>query len=99
MSPLFTFFLDFDGGTYITQVAGTLEEACEKWFSTGVQNVDELDDADKVELTRSFTNDELIRVDGVKNVWCLSGLVKERLALLHIVQTESGEIPNPKSEI
>ncbi len=99
MSQLFTFVLDFDGGTYLTQESGTLEEAREKWLLTGLQNLESLSTAARKELMDSFAEDEATLVNNVRNVWCLSGLANGRLAMLHIVKTDRDSFQNPKSKI
>jgi hypothetical protein len=99
-SELYTFFLDFDGGTYIAQVKGPLRDAVELWLRTELEKIDALSQTGRMELIESVASDEPAVVDSMKNVWCLSGLANGRLALVHVVKTDNtAAIQNPKSKI
>jgi hypothetical protein len=99
-SELYTFVLDFDGGTYIAQVKGpALRDACELWLHTELEKIDALGQTERTKLIESVSDDEPAVVDSMKNVWCLSGLANGRLALVHVVKTDSAAIQNPKSKI
>jgi hypothetical protein len=98
-SELYTFVLDFDGGTYIAQVEGPLQDACEAWLRGELGKIEALDRVGQQELIESISDEEPTLIDGLENVWCLSGVANGILALVHVVKTEGGAIQNPKSEI
>jgi hypothetical protein len=89
--PLYTFVLDFDGGTYISQVkAPSTTSACVKW-------AEELDIADlkgvgrksKESLVNQMKVEEPQLLNGLSNAWCVTAALRGGLALINIIQTES----------
>ncbi len=49
-------------------------------------------------LSDSLLEEQPTPIVGMENVWCVSGLAGEKLALVHIIKT-SAEINNPQSAI
>ena len=96
---LFTFVLDFAGGTYLSQYRGeSLREACEKWVQgMDTSAVASMDKASRLDLASEVDIAEAVRIEGLTNVWCLSFLPGKTLGLVHVIRTYNEE--NPKSEI
>ena len=84
----YTFFLEYLGGTYVSQINATgILEAPKIW-------IEALDQEDIFEAKVNF-KDELLQsfdipptpIEGIKNTWSLSGLVDHNLATIHFTQT------------
>ena len=84
---MFTFVLDFQGGTYLGQAEGTLETALASWLSS--LDLDLLGRNELQTLRDSIAVDKRVLVEGLKNVWCSTGLVDDKLAIVHIIATET----------
>src|SRR5215204_3168572 len=91
--PLYTFILEYAGGTYISQInASSPNSACVKWArSLEVSQVSGLDLKGKESLVKQLEEEEPDPLDGLVNAWCASALVQDELALINLVQTERGE--------
>ncbi len=85
----FTFLLDFEGGTYISQFhSESLRKACEKWaLGLNTSTIALIDESAKSEIRSNLDTEEAIGIEGLTNVWCLTFLIKKELALLHVVLT------------
>jgi hypothetical protein len=87
---LYTFIMEYAGGTYISQVkARSPKSACVKW----AQNLDDsqvegLGLKGKVSLIEQMKEEPPVAVAGVSNTWCSSALVRGGLALINLVLTE-----------
>jgi hypothetical protein len=90
---LFTFVLDYKGGTYISQVsARTLKQATVKWAEgLEVEEMYGLGAASKIKLIREMKGDEdkPALLNGLKNVWCQTSLIRGRGALINIIKTSA----------
>ena len=98
-SEFYTFILDYKGGTYLTQIEAPLRDAVTQWaeeIDTSV--VDSLDEAQKAGLVENVADEVPTPVEGMVNVWCVSSLIGDGPALVHIVKTDM-PIQNRKSEI
>jgi hypothetical protein len=87
--PLYTFFLDYRGGTYLSQVSApspikALRVWAERFDPTPVPG---LGPKSKEELIRAARLDRPVAIDGVKKTWCSVALLRGQLALIHFVQT------------
>jgi hypothetical protein len=51
-------------------------------------NVPELGARSKSDLVEKILRDAPTTLDGLKNAWCSSALVRSHLALIHFTQTE-----------
>jgi hypothetical protein len=92
--PLYTFVLDFAGGTYISQVnAPSTTSASVKWAKEldifGLKGVGR---KNKESLINQMKEEEPQRLDGLINAWCVTATLRGGLALINIVQTESDTI-------
>ena len=87
--PLYTFILDFEGGTYLSQVeASTFKSAPAVWASNlAPGEVRGMREASIRELGAAMAENTPIQLNGLVHAWCVSALVRGRLALVHFVQT------------
>lgn len=89
---LYTFILEFRGGTYIPQFRGdSPDTAIRRWVeeldSTPIAHLDK--DLLKLEYEEKERDRiEPAAIDSVKNVWCQTFLLEEHLALLNIIKTD-----------
>ena len=85
---LFTFILEFRGGTYASQVhSSALLDAIGTWTTILSEK-----DLAYWKLTRPelqiFVKEQApIALDGLSNVWCISGTIADHFALLNIINT------------
>lgn len=88
--PLYTFFLEYRGGTYVSQVSARSSPlAMKAWARKFMEmNVPELGARSKSDLVEKILRDAPTTLDGLKNAWCSSALVRSHLALIHFTQTE-----------
>lgn len=88
--PLYTFFLEYKGGTYISQVrARSTTLAMKAWAGKFVElKVPGLGTTTKHALAEKIGRDVPTALDGLKGTWCSSALVRGHLALMHFIQTE-----------
>ena len=85
---LFTFVLEFDGGTYISQSsARSAGRAVAQYASDLVRN----EAISTLPIRRTLSQDlkaaHPVAIEGVRNVWCCSSSVSKKFALLNIVAT------------
>jgi hypothetical protein len=91
VKDLFTIVLEFDGGTYLFQAeAAKPNQALQIWAARSAQlGIEQIKKADAKDLIEQVSGTpELTPVDGCKNVWCWSGLIREKLGLVHLVKTQ-----------
>jgi len=88
-NQLYTFILDFKGGTYISQFRGSSpEEALQNWIArVEIEPIQGLKEKHRVKLQESFDEDGFVPIDTVANVWCYSFLLKRNSGLLNFVCT------------
>ena len=88
-NDLFTFFLDYKGGTYVSQVrASSPVGALKAWTETlDHTKVKGLGLRGKRNLLEKI-NEPPTQLQGVKNIWCCSALINGELALIHFAQTK-----------
>ena len=90
---LYTFILEYCGGTYIAQSKGrTLAKVCAKWS----ENLDEsqipgLGKKGKESLARQVLAEPPAQLEETENVWCSAASVHGKLALITIVKTEAAQ--------
>jgi len=94
VKELFTFLVDFDGGTFISQhQAGSLSAAILSWVETFDFSV--FTDVSKKDWSNLIAqvhepDKQPVAVNGLKNTWCASYLVGGRILIVHIVNTVEG---------
>ena len=86
--PLFTFFLDYRGGTYISQV-----RARNHFVAPGVwakkldlRHIPNTSDGFRENLLKSLDFEKPVALEGVRNTWCC-GLIYTKRAILHFTET------------
>lgn len=85
---LFTIVLEFDGGTFISQVRATsVKGVTKKYAEQLVANEAIGKVAMRRKLAESLKEDEPVAIEGVRNVWCCCGSVGKRFGLMNIVAT------------
>ena len=87
--PLYTFILDYRGGTYISQVrAPNYKMAPRVWAEKlDITAIAKLEKGFGDKLAASISEEKPTPLDGMAKTWCLSLIhVKER-ALVHFIQT------------
>jgi len=91
-NTVFTFVLEYKGGTYISQSTGpSLGGAIAKWAKTR---------ADRDLTTWGLVQDDLnevaadtpVPLDGCRNVWCMSASRHQGLILVNIIATETATV-------
>jgi len=86
--PLFTFVLEFTGGTYISQLrARSTRQAVSLYTSELVRNKELSTGSVRKRLADALVAEKPVAIDGVRNVWCCSASVGRSFALLNIVAT------------
>lgn len=97
MKELYTYIMEFQEGTYITQVhARDLEKSLYEWTNKLREESIEiynLDSATLSEITEqiiaSDTQEIPTPVKGLQNVWCLTLNTKQGFGIVNIVKTKS----------
>jgi hypothetical protein len=88
-NQLYTFFLDYKGGTYVSQVrASSPLKALTAWAEAlDYTKVNGLSRRARAKLAEKM-NQPPTPVEGVKNTWCCSALIRGQLALIHFNETK-----------
>jgi hypothetical protein len=85
--------LDYGGGTYIAQsLADSANAAVTHWISTIRDEELEQWGISREELSNIATSDRAVPLDGLLNVWCLSGSGKRGLALINVIATDQSRV-------
>jgi hypothetical protein len=85
---LFTFVLEYDRGTYISQCrAATVRSAVARYALHLAGNKAVSTVSVRNRLADALSGEEPIPVDGVRNVWCCSASIGKKFALLNVVAT------------
>ena len=89
MESLYTFFFEFQGGTYIDQVhASDQDEAKKKWAKQlRHEEIQGLGQRTKQLLIEDVERENATQVDRIKNAWCFTILCAGRFGLVTIVKT------------
>lgn len=88
---LYTFVLEFKGGTYLSQVrASSPKESKEKWAIKVYEKGDiDLSGCTKREFIKLLRDDEMVSVTTCSKVWCSTFLIFDDLGLIHIIETSA----------
>jgi hypothetical protein len=88
--PFYTFLMEFEGGTYISQVeAASPKAACLKWAKgLNAEVIPGFGQSSKVTLVEEMKAEKPVPIQNTFGVWCASALVRGRLVLATFVQTE-----------
>lgn len=86
---LFTFVLDYAGGTYVSQVnAASWKHAPRAWAEKLQAGEIQGIGSDSLLRLRARVKEEApVELTGLRHVWCFSILVRGKLALVNYVQT------------
>ncbi|APR84376.1 Hypothetical protein A7982_09725 [Minicystis rosea] len=86
---LFTFVLDYRGGTYVSQVqAGDPKAALREWIDVvELDAIHGLTSKSRDVFRAAFADERIVPLDGVTNVWCVGDLVRGKGALVNIIET------------
>ena len=89
-TSLYTFVLDFEGGTYISQVkAHDLKTAKVSWLAQlNIQSIPNFTEYMKEEILSGLNLENDVEVTGLIGVWCCSFLSCERFGLVHAIKTD-----------
>lgn len=88
--PLYTFIMDFQGGTYISQVqASSPRSACIKWAENlEINEIEGMGEKGKTKLIEEMKKELPVPLKGVINVWFTAGSIRGKSANINLVQTE-----------
>lgn len=97
--PLYTFVLDYEGGTYVSQVdAPSFGVAPAIWAETLVPGVVHgMREASIRQLRNELAEKEAVLLEGLTHAWCITALVRGKLALINYVQTCGHEVMASRS--
>lgn len=86
---LFTFLMEYRGGTYVSQVeADSYLEAPAKWAKKEDWSyIPKAGKKFKKQLLAELESDPVAALDGLTNAWCTATTIKGKLALITFVQT------------
>lgn len=92
---LFTFILDYKGGTYLSQVeADDVARARARWLEAlDLDAVAGLTRRSRDHVRARFMEETMVPVSGLVGVWCTDAMVRGKLAIVHIV----GIAPAPRT--
>ncbi len=87
---LYTFILDFQGGTYISQLSSrSVNSAVKKWAKElDTDEIFGMGNSVKQEIINEVEKDVPIPLKGLKRTWCVSALTGKGLALVNVVETK-----------
>ena len=92
---LYTFILDYAGGTYVSQYAGNSHiKAFERWMVTEPANLEKRHGvrvAKQLARTHAAVGDNPTSLSGVQNVWCWAASLPKGLALVNVVMTRRND--------
>jgi hypothetical protein len=85
----FTFIMEFAGGTYVAQADGeSVEAAASTWVnSLRFRDIEGLSAENYSILVRQVKDYQPVVLSGVKEVWCITLLLDDRLVLVNCVRT------------
>jgi hypothetical protein len=97
-NAFYTFVIEFLGGTYVHQASGESPElALRAWLRSASEEEFEWS-FHRLELLKQLDDEAAVPVEGLRNVWCISGMAGDHLFLIHIIGTESGSVGNSVAE-
>ena len=87
--PLFTFLLEYEGGTYVSQVSAASPNLAPKAWAEGLDwaGVWKSEPLSKDELVDAMQSSVPTPINGVKHTWCCAALLNGHTALIHFIQT------------
>ena len=89
---LYTFFMEYKGGTYVAQITETFKNAPVRWAEElEVSQVQGFETRDREELISTMQVEEPLPIRGLMNVWCVTALIGAELAIIHFVETAAAK--------
>lgn len=88
---LFTFIMEYLGGTYISQVqAIDKEQARDFWIrSLKVEEIEYFTISDKEDIIEeNFVDDDIVLIKGMKNVWFFMVETKKGCGHVNVIKTK-----------
>jgi 3-deoxy-D-manno-octulosonic-acid transferase len=87
----FTVVLEFSGGTYISQFKAASAHAAAVKHAAHLISIKGMStSSDRKRLSDRLSQEQPIRIQGIRNVWCCSASVGRKFALVNIVATAEG---------
>lgn len=88
--PLYTFVMDYAGGTYVSQISADSPDSA---FVLGANSLEpsqifQFGPKAKNSLVEQLKQDEHVALDGLLNVWCATAIVRGKLVIINLIQTE-----------
>ena len=79
--------MDFRGGTYLRQIMQPdLKKAVSTWsVSLDIDQIQFFGESSKSELIKLMKNERPVPIEGMDNVWCISGILKVGFFVVHII--------------
>ena len=93
--PFYTIMADYEGGTYVSQyMAESPKDAVLQWAVKESFPIDHLKLTEKQfqRLWEGFSEGDPTGLDGTISVWCECAILKKKLCLINIVQTDCGQL-------
>jgi hypothetical protein len=92
---LYTFILEYKGGTYLSQVSSGSPVTAFGKGAKGLQAVEVtgLGNKGKASLIEQMKTNEITPITGLINVWCKTAVISGRLAIVNVIQTEQISTP------
>jgi hypothetical protein len=86
---LYTFLMEFRGGTYISQVSSsTLVDAVKAWaYELSVDGIKHLGIKGKNEIIKNIDEIDLSPIDTVINVYCFCLRIKAGFIIVNVIKT------------
>ena len=85
---LYTFLLDYAGGTYVSQIEAASEQAAFRDWISNLKSEQLADTvSDEIALAFDANADGPVSLNGLAGVWCATGSAAQGLALVNLVRT------------
>lgn len=87
----YTFILEYKGGTYISQTNNSgLIRACKDWlYNLNIESISGLEKKVLKSEVLDIDNPPVL-LEGLINVWCISGEINQNFFLINIIKTQVG---------
>jgi hypothetical protein len=87
--PLYTFFLDYHGGTYISQVRARSHISAPKVWAEklDLSQIKGFNEELRQQLLEDLQRETPVSLEGIKYTWCCTSTMKGHLVLIHFTQT------------
>lgn len=85
---LYSIILDWGGGTYISQIkAANNNRVIEKWLSKFNFSELAVSEEEFSDFYEDCKKSDLITLEDLKNIWCITSMLQGKLALINIIET------------